>query len=321
MNCGIVADLSFTAMFDCSAVSAIPATALPGTGCAPPAAVNCVTHTCQLRGVPLIIRAAGPGTGQELQREADKAAELAGFVYRLMNPLDGDSDLSRLNRCAHIAPLCIHPWTWHTLSCAIALSRETGGSFDITVEPHLVKGGPEARHQAAKMLKEAARWEDIELLPGHQVRFRSRLTLDLRGLVYACVTDRVLNHLSTRHEIRSASVQCGPWRRTCGSPWPAKTEPEKALPMLRPAMTTQPGWLARTAGGMRRALPVLHPQSGRLLRTNRSLSVFSATCVEAAGLARAILSAPQSLWNRLLHAHDSVALLLTRHGEQVLFPS
>jgi thiamine biosynthesis lipoprotein ApbE len=283
--------------------------------------MNTVTLAATGPNPAMQITAAGKCSPAVLQRETAKALDLARFVHRLMS--DPDSDLARLNRCAHIAPLRVHAWTWQALSQAVTLSAETAGAFDITVTPKTVRSGPEARHQGCTMLTEAGLWDDIELLADSMVRFRRPLRLSLQEIAPAFAVDKALNHLSTRHEILRGSVQCGPELRTCGDP--ALTPlppPEAAWPatMLRPAVTTVPAWLARGPGGVRRASAITHPRSGKTLRSNQSVSVFSRTCTETAALTRAVLQSPQSLWNRLLKAHDSIALILTRRGEQLLFP-
>lgn len=257
-----------------------------------------------------------------LRRETEKAMELARFVRRLMSPHDTDSDLARLNRCAYIAPLRVHPWTWQVLTEAVALSGETAGAFDITITPKSVRSGPEPRHQGCTLFKEAGRWEDIELLADCMVRFRRPLRLHFPEVTNAFAVDKALGYLNSRCEILSGAVQLGTERRACGNPAFSPLTAEAGWPaaMLRPAVTTVPAWFARSPGGKRRAAPVTHPRSGKILRTNQSISVFSRTCTEAAALTRAVLQAPQSLWNGLLKAHDSIALIITRHGEQVLFP-
>jgi thiamine biosynthesis lipoprotein ApbE len=90
--------------------------------------------------------------------------------------------------------------------------------------------------------------------------------------------------------------------------------------MLRPAVATAPAWFVRSPAGAHRAAPIMHPRSGKMMRSNYSISVFSRTSTEAGALIRAVLLSPQALWNRLLRIHDSIALILTTKGEQVLFP-
>src|ERR1700709_2669056 len=102
---------------------------------------------CQpLLGTFVEITAEGPQSEERLHAEVNKAFDLIRFVQRLMSFHDPDSDVTRLNRCAHIAPLAVHPWTWHVLASAIKVSGETNGAFDITVAPKLVQWGYLPRH-------------------------------------------------------------------------------------------------------------------------------------------------------------------------------
>jgi thiamine biosynthesis lipoprotein ApbE len=271
----------------------------------------------------------GPCPEAVLRREAGKAMDLARFVQRLMSPHEEDRDLSRLNNCSWIAPLRVHPWTYQALIKAVTLSRETEGAFDITVRPKTVPGGPAGRHQAFTGLTEAGRWEDIELLPDCNVRFRRPLRMSLREMMTGFAMDKAIDYLSSRREITRAALKADGEMRTCGEgPHPLPLAESKAgepiappAIMLRPAVTTLPAWFARSPAGAHRAAPVIHPRTGKVMRSNYSVSVFSRTSMEAGALVRAVLLSPQTLWNRLLKMHDSIALILTTKGEQVLFPA
>ncbi len=270
----------------------------------------------------------GSGPEPVLQREAGKAFDLMRFVKRLMNCGDPDSDLSRLNSCAFLAPLRVHPWTHQALGAAISLSGETEGAFDITVMPRTVPGGPAGRHQSFTGLREAGQWEDIQLLPDSGVRFRRQLRVDLRDIMTGFAMDKAIAYLANRREITRAALTAGGETRTCGAGahallasagTPGKDSATPAV-MLRPAVSTAPAWFARGPAGAYRASPILHPRSGKPMRSNYSVSVFSKTSMEAGALIRSVLLSPQVLWNRLLTLHDSIALVFTTKGEQVLFP-
>lgn len=284
---------------------------------------------CQpLLGTFVEITVEGPQDEARLQADVSKAFELIRTVNRLMSFHDGDSDVSRLNRCAHIAPLRVHPWTWQVIESALKLSADTEGAFDITVAPKLVKWGYLPRHHSFSTLSEAARWADVELLDRSRIGFRTPLQIDLGGIAKGFAVDKAIDWLSTRG-MTAAVVNAGGDLRVLGSGphelairHPAAPIEEK-LPavMLRPAVATSAAYFAQKRSGLAKVSPIVHPRTGKPLRSNVSVSVFAPTCIQADALTKAVLLAPQALWNQVLQKANSLALFITRQGEQVLYPA
>lgn len=263
-----------------------------------------------------------------LHQHATKAFELIRCVHHMMGFHDPDSDVSRLNRCGHVAPLRVHPWTYHVMNEAVRLSRETEGAFDITVAPRLVSSGLLPRHAAYTSLAEAGRWEDIQLLDGCSVAFRQPLQIDLGGIAKGFAVDKAMDYLSTLG-LDGAIVNAGGDIRVLGRVDSRVAirdprDPHRAgVPsvMLRPALATSAAYFVKQRSGLSKVTAIMHPRTGKPMKSNISVSVFSQTCIEADALTKAVLLAPQKLWNQVLAARDSVALLLTAKGEQVLFPT
>lgn len=268
------------------------------------------------------------GTDRALQKEAGKAFEIIGSVQRLMGFQGPESDVSRLNQCASVAPLRVHPWTWQLIGKAVQMSEETEGAFDITVAPQQVKAGQLPRHKAFTTLAEAGLWKHIELLPDCQIRFHQPLQIDLDGIAKGFAVDKAIDLLATRG-VDQATVNAGSDLRVHGAPQEALAIREADAPqahqhpsvMLRPAVATGAAFFARQRAGCSKVSPITHPHTGKPLRSNVSVSVFSRTCLEADALTKAVLLAPQAVWNRVLKLHDSLALFVTSRGEQVLFPA
>ena len=141
--------------------------------------MNTIKRCQPLLGTFVEITLTGSAGPEKLHRHAGKAFEMIRSVQRMMSFHDADSDISRLNCCGHLAPLQVHPWTYHVLEQAVQLSQETEGAFDITVAPRLVSSGLLPRHGSQTSLAEAGRWEDIVLHGGRAVSFRRPLQLDL----------------------------------------------------------------------------------------------------------------------------------------------
>ncbi len=284
---------------------------------------------CQpLLGTFVEITVEGPQSEEKLHAEISKAFDLIRSVSRLMSFHDQDSDVSRLNRCAHIAPLRVHPWTWHVIQNAIKLSGETEGAFDITVAPKLVKWGYLPRHTPFEALSEAAQWSDIEMGADHTIQFHQPLQIDLGGIAKGFAVDKAADWLSTRGLTR-AVVNAGGDLRVIGEGphelsirHPAAPQ-QSCIPsvMMRPAVATSAAYFARKRCGTERVSPIVHPRTGKALQSNLSVSVFAPTCTEADALTKAVLLAPQGVWNKVLREYNSLALFITQKGEQVLFPA
>lgn len=262
-----------------------------------------------------------------LHKEAGKAFELIRSIQRLMSFHDTESDVSRLNRCAHVAPLRISSWTYQVIQHAMQLSLETEGAFDITIAPRLVDWGYLPRHNRFIASDEASDWSHIELLPDSQVSFHRPLQIDLGGIAKGFAVDKAIDYLSTRG-IPQATVDAGGDLRVLGAPLHETVIRDPRAPqavqhptsMLRPAMATSATYFTRKSIGPRQVSPIVNPLTGKALRSSTSVSVFAATCMEADGLTKAVLLAPQKIWDRMLQARAACALFLTNKGEQLLYP-
>ncbi|MDN5005942.1 FAD:protein FMN transferase [Bradyrhizobium sp. GCM10027634] len=122
----------------------------------------------------------------------DAAFDAIAQVHRLMSFHEPDSDVSRLNRDAGLHPVSVHAWTFEVLATAIELHRRTKGLFDVTVAPTLQTLGllPLLKDKPAPLAGFA---NAIELLPDHQVRFRSSdVMIDLGGIAKGFAVDRAV---------------------------------------------------------------------------------------------------------------------------------
>jgi thiamine biosynthesis lipoprotein len=149
------------------------------------------------------VRRARPllGTFVEVEIEAasgadpDAAIEAAfaevAEVHRLMSFHETDSDVSRLNRGAHMRPIMVHDWTYQVLQAAIELNRRSGGVFDIAVAPVLQAKGLLPRFDGKAAIASAPPRDGIELLADRAVRFRNdQIRIDLGGIAKGFAVDR-----------------------------------------------------------------------------------------------------------------------------------
>jgi thiamine biosynthesis lipoprotein len=161
-----------------------------------------------LLGTFVEIEAEG-AAGVKLDAAVDAAFADVAEVHRLMSFHDPDSDISRLNREAHVRPVVVHDWTYQVLQVAIELNRRSGGAFDIAVAPVLQAKGLLPCIGGDAIIDGAPPHEGIELLPDRAVRFRStEVRIDLGGIAKGFAVDRARDALC-RLGIASALVNAG----------------------------------------------------------------------------------------------------------------
>lgn len=127
----------------------------------------------------------------ELDAAVDRAFESIARVQSLMSFHDAESDVSRLNRGAHIAPVVVDPWTMDVLECAQNLSRLTEGIFDITIGAELQRWQLLPGEGRSDDLA-ASSYQKIYFADGGKVGFEAPLTIDLGGIAKGFAVDRAV---------------------------------------------------------------------------------------------------------------------------------
>jgi FAD:protein FMN transferase len=160
-----------------------------------------------LLGTFVEIEAAGAAEA-DLAVAIDAAFEAVATVHNLMSFHRADSDVSRLNREAHLRAISVHPWTFQVIETAIELHRRSNGVFDIAIAPALQRLGllpgtyqnspPDAAHSL----------DAIELLADSAIRFRRAAGIDLGGIAKGFAVDCALDALR-RCGIPSGLVNAG----------------------------------------------------------------------------------------------------------------
>jgi len=121
-------------------------------------------------------------------------AEIAA-VHALMSFHEAASDVSRLNRQAHLGPVLVDERTYEVLRRAQSVSAASDGIFDITVAPQLVLRTLLPQPEGASTPDGTATWRDIALLPGGRVFFGRPLWIDLGGIAKGYAVDRTVENL------------------------------------------------------------------------------------------------------------------------------
>ncbi len=230
-----------------------------------------------------------------LMQAIDQGFAAVARVERLMSFHDRHSDVGRVNRLAHRVPVRVHPWTWEVLRSAQEISFATRGLFDITIAGELVRMGYLPRI-AGRRADPRARWADIELLPGHRVRFRRPLHIDLGGIAKGFAVDRAIARLCTG-AVDAGLVNAGGDLRVFGAvPWrihlrdPAS--PGALIPfadIVSGALATSAGYFARSVRRGRTVSPVVDGLRREPTTTSSSASVAAPTCMLADALTKLVL--------------------------------
>ena len=161
------------------------------------------------------IVAYGPDA-QALARAVEAALDEIDRIDRLMSHYRPESPLSRLNREAADGPLAVDPELFDFVAECMKYSRESGGSFDITVGP-LMKAWGFFRGEGR--LPGAVELEDLRGKIGYShvilsarertIRFdRPGVELDLGGIAKGYAVDRAVSTLRSRG-ITAALVSAG----------------------------------------------------------------------------------------------------------------
>jgi FAD:protein FMN transferase len=164
-----------------------------------------------LLGTFVEIVATGP-SAETLHAAADAAFTVIEDVQRSMSAHDPQSELSKVNRDAALAPVRVDEDLFQVLGRAASLSEASEGAFDVTVGSVLAKWGMRPRELRRRR---AGTWRDIVLGPNRTVAFKRPLALDLGGIAKGYAVDAAFDELQ-RRGVRRALVNAGGDLRAIG---------------------------------------------------------------------------------------------------------
>ena len=178
------------------------------------------------------MRRCRPLLGTFVEIEAgDSAAIDAAFavverVHELMSAHDPASELSRINRFAHLAPVQVSEWTAAVIERALHWSRVSAGRFDA------VRAG--------------ADWTAVRLAAG-AVSLDGPARLDLGGIAKGFAVDRAVDALKAAGVGRGLVNAGGDLRGFGSKPWPitivdpASRRPLVSVDLIDASMATSGG--------------------------------------------------------------------------------
>ncbi len=200
------------------------------------------------------------------------------------------SELSCLNRTAHLRPVPVSSGLWTVLACAQHLSAETDGLFDVTVTPSLVKSG--LLPTPPDFGIPCGTWRDIQLCPDRTVSFTKPLSIDLGGIAKGYAVDCAAKALLAAG-VSSAVINAGGDLRVLG-PTPErialriKLEPAaKFVPVLELSEGSVAGSCTTDTVGVH-----IHGRNRKPLPPGTFVSVVAESCMVADGLTKFVLAGP-----------------------------
>ena len=246
-----------------------------------------------LLGTTVSIRLSGLGPVQA-HGAIDAAFAEVAQIHALMSFHDDCSDVSRLNRDAHIVPIAVDERTYRVIARALAISEISDGAFDISVAPALVTRGLLPRPRQAPVPDAQASWRDIELQPDLKIRFRKPLWIDLGGIAKGFAVDRATAILSKQSPCLTTVNAGGDLRVAGGCETIRLAAPQgDGVPVVQ----LTDGSLASSCGrmlGRRVAMPGAQPhvEARQRLRAlpEQFVSVTAPLCIDADALTKVVMA-------------------------------
>jgi thiamine biosynthesis lipoprotein len=115
-------------------------------------------------------------------------------VHRAMSFHAADSDLTRLNTTAHLAPVRVSAHTLRVIRHALAVAAASDGLFDPTIAAQLVACGL-LPAPGGSVPDSRATWRDIVVADEESIAFRRPLWLDLGGIAKGYAVDQAIDAL------------------------------------------------------------------------------------------------------------------------------
>ncbi len=265
-----------------------------GAGAAP--SVNSIRQCRPLLGTYVEIHIAADEDDDALLNRSLAAFDEIGRIQRLMSFHDPESELTRINQTAHLEAVEICHDLWHVLSFARELYLKSGGFFDPTIAPELVRRGLLPDHGSA--LECGSNLSSV-LLTENTVKFSKPLQIDLGGIAKGYAVDRAITIIGDDVD---ATVNAGGdlamtrWQgrdveiRTPGS----GGRDTVTMPMENRCLATSAAYFLEDQH------VILDPHDRLPFAGKQSASVFASTCMVADALTKVALLMPDPaavLWN------------------------
>jgi thiamine biosynthesis lipoprotein len=213
-------------------------------------------------------------------------------VQARMSFHDPASEVSLLNREAARRAVRVSPETWEVLSAAREAWKASGGAFDATVAPRLVRWGYLPPPTSAR--RPGRGFGAVTLLDGFRVRFLDALWLDLGGIAKGYAVDRACAALEAAG-VPDYVVNAGGDLRIGRSPesvWVRHPRaPGQGLrlpPLSGVGVASSADGFARRRRGRRWVHPIVNPATGGPSAPGEGVTVISRSCMMSDALTKVV---------------------------------
>jgi thiamine biosynthesis lipoprotein len=251
------------------------------------------------------------GTFVEVTADSSEAVEAAfeavGLIHRLMSAHDADSDVSRVNRRAHLGLVEIDALTAAVIGRALHWSAGSNGAFDPVRAGEAALGHELLPLHPDQLAPRDSDWTCVELR-GLEIQLSQPACLDLGGIAKGFAADRAVEAMKARGA-RFGLINAGGDIAGFGPhPWPVQV----VDPRTRRAIAN----VAVFNGAV--ATSSLHPHGGSDHLFNRDAGLVSATvcapkAMDADALTKIVLSGSPAAANCLRSA-SAEAFVVTGSG-------
>lgn len=146
----------------------------------------------------------------------DAAFSIIEKIQQLMSFHDANSQLSRLNREAHLRAIPVHPFVYAVLIRAQKIFLASEGLFDCTVADVLVNWSLLPQQTNNQTSPDAVTQADVMLLADYMVQYRTPLLIDFGGIAKGFAVDLAIQTLR-QFGIKNAVVNAGGDLRVLGN--------------------------------------------------------------------------------------------------------
>lgn len=256
------------------------------------------------------------GTFVEITADCGDATDTAFAaivrVHRLMSAHEPDSDVSRINRFAHIKPVEVDPWTMLVIERALFWSKRSEGGFDVVrAGMTAVERGALPRHpDQPRPFAEHWTWLEAQ---GSSIRLLKPGCIDLGGIAKGFAVDRAIDALRQAGCDRGLVNAGGDMRGFGNDSWPVHlVDPATRLPavgieLADSSLATSAGL---PAGDGELSFEHLDGDTSRWI----SASVQARTACDADALTKIVWKLGENA-APLLETVDASAIGITRSGE------
>jgi FAD:protein FMN transferase len=264
-------------------------------------------------------------SGPEAERAIHRALAEVVRLDHVMSHFATDSDLSRLVQGGRAGSVSVDPALYEVLARSVDLSRQSGGSFDVTIGAlvRLWQGAhADGRTPAPDEIAEAKRcvgYDKLRLTAPDRIGIESTcLTIDLGGIGKGYAVDRAMRILKDAG-LQHAVVNAGQSTiAAMGHPpgragWPVElgvsASDGGAIEVRNSSISTSRQARIPLPRGEPGYEGVIDPDRGRPVRSSMSVIVRTASATQSDALSTTLLLMPIARGKRLLETFPGAAAL------------